>query len=228
MLKITGTSEWKREHEGGMIGLLEISNVVNSAKSPDLDARKREIEAAVVAQYGEMTRPELVAHPVMAAYRAYYKGFKKTYHVQLQVESIAHKGKQLPNVSPLVDANFMAEVETFTLTAGHDVGKLTGEITIDNSQPGDKMVQMNGNDKELLAGDMIMKDAHGVCCSILYGQDNVSMITPATQHVLYVTYAPKGVPRESVEAQHGKITEYVRVFSPDAQVEQNQILIADS
>jgi len=44
--------------------------------------------------------------------------------VQLQVESIVSKGKSLPNVTPLVDANFVAEVETLVLTAGHDVAKL--------------------------------------------------------------------------------------------------------
>ena len=35
---------------------------------------------------------------ILQAYAAYYKQFKKTYHVQLQVESIVLKGKGLPNV----------------------------------------------------------------------------------------------------------------------------------
>ena len=130
MLEITGTEAWKTEHAGGMIGLLEVSHVQYRNKALLLDKRKREIEAALVEQYGDMERQELIALPVMAAYRKYYKRFKKTYHVQLQVESITKKGKQLPNVSPLVDANFMAEVETFVLTAGHDIAKLKGKVLI--------------------------------------------------------------------------------------------------
>ena len=44
--------------------------------------------------------------------------------MQLQLESIVLKAKSLPDVSPAVDANFMAEVETLILTAGHDVEML--------------------------------------------------------------------------------------------------------
>ncbi|MEJ2707887.1 MAG: phenylalanine--tRNA ligase beta subunit-related protein [Anaerolineales bacterium] len=226
MLLISGTQEWKVEHPGAAIGLLELSNVENDEKSPKLDQRKRALEAELVKRYGELSRQELVALPVMAAYRSYYKQFKKTYHVQLQIESIAKKGKKLPNVSPLVDANFMAEVETFVLTAGHDVAKLRGEIAIDVAHEGDHITQMNGSDKSIYAGDMIMRDKEGICCSILYGQDNRSPIMPETEHVLYVAYAPGGVPREAVEKQLLKIEENVRLFSTEAIVEQRRLLIA--
>lgn len=227
MLLITGTEEWKAEHPGAMIGLLELSSVENDKKALLLDHRKRELETDVIRRYGELSRQEFVSLPVLSAYKNYYKQFKKTYHVQLQIESIAKKGKKLPNVSPLVDANFMAEVETFILTAGHDVAKLRGEIVIDASREGDHITQMNGSDKSIYAGDMIMRDEEGICCSILYGQDNRSPITPETEHVLYVAYAPGGVPRETVERQLQKIEQNVRLFSTKAIVEQRRILIAE-
>src|SRR6185295_2668656 len=105
-------------------------------------------------------------------------------HVQLQLESIVLKGKHLPDVSPAVDANFMAEVETLILTAGHDCTKLHGAISIDVSRVGDHMTQMNGAFKAIRSGDMIMRDAEGICCSIIYGQDARSPITPETARVL--------------------------------------------
>jgi len=74
---------------------------------------------------------------------------------------------------------------------------------------------------------MIMKDANGISCSILYGQDNRSPILPETDHVLYVAYAPSGVPSEVVESQLQKIEENVGLFSPKAIVEQNRLLFAD-
>jgi DNA/RNA-binding domain of Phe-tRNA-synthetase-like protein len=162
----------------------------------------------------------------MAAYVRYYRGFSKTYHVQLQVESIALKGKNLPDVSPLVDANFVAEVETLVLTAGHDVAKLRGVVSIDVARDGDQMTQMNGTLKPIPAGDMIMRDADGVCCSIIYGQDNRSPVSSATSHVLYVAYAPAGVPAETVDAQLRSLEENVRLFSPAAVVEQHRLLSA--
>jgi len=227
MLLISGTEEWKAEHPGAAIGLLELSNVENDKKSPTLEQRKRALEAELIRRYGKLSRQEFVALPVMAAYKRYYKQFKKTYHVQLQIESIAKKGKRLPNVSPLVDANFMAEVETFVLTAGHDVEKLRGEVVIDVASEGDHITQMNGSKKSIYAGDMIMRDAEGICCSILYGQDNRSPITPTTEHVLYVAYAPSGVSHEAVEKQLEKIEQNVRLFSIKANVEQRRTLIAE-
>jgi DNA/RNA-binding domain of Phe-tRNA-synthetase-like protein len=160
----------------------------------------------------------------MAAYQKYYKRFTKTYHVLLQLESSVLKGKSLPDVSPLVDANFTAEVDTLVLTAGHDVAKLVAPVVMDVSRKGDQIIRMSGEPKLMEAGDIIMRDATGVVCSIIYGQDNVSPITSATTQVLYVAYAPVGVPAEAVENHLRMIEENVRLFCPDARVEQHQLL----
>jgi DNA/RNA-binding domain of Phe-tRNA-synthetase-like protein len=226
MLAILATSEWRAAHPGAMIGLLELSRVENTRPSPQLDDRKRETETRLRERYKGLARQELLALPVMAAYAQYYKRFGKTYHVQLQIESIVLKGKQLPNVSPLVDANFVAEVHTMVLTAGHDVDKLEGALSIDVSRDGDRVTQMSGTAKELLAGDMIMRDTKGICCSILYGQDNRSPISGQTSHVLYVSYAPAGVPAGTVEAQLRAIEENVRLASPQAVREHRHVLVA--
>jgi DNA/RNA-binding domain of Phe-tRNA-synthetase-like protein len=162
----------------------------------------------------------------MSAYHDYYKHFDKTYHVLLQVESIVFKSKVLPDVSPLVDACFAAEAETFILTAGHDGDKLKEPVRMDVSRPGDQITQMNGITKDIRAGDMVMRDAEGICCTILYGQDNRSPIASSTRHVLYVVYAPSGVPMESVELQLKRIEENVRLFCPSAAVEQHHVLKA--
>lgn len=222
MLSISVTDEWQTTHPGTVIGLLEISGAENTHPSPRLDERKREIEARLRSRYQGFTRQDFLALPVMAAYERYYKRFEKTYHVQLQVESIVLKGKNLPDVSPLVDSNFIAEVETLVLTAGHDVARLQGSILIDVSHEGDKITQMNGATRPIRAGDMIMKDTNGISCSIIYGQDNRSPISPGTAQVLYVAY----VPVEVVEAQLHKIEENIRLFSPKTIIEQHRLLSA--
>ena len=192
-----------------------------------MDNRKRETEANLRERYQRFTRQDFLALPVMSAYERYYKRFDKTYHILLQVESIVLKGKNLPNVLPLVDANFIAEVETLVLTAGHDVAKLREPITIDVSREGNQMTQMSGASKIIRAGDMIMRDADGISCSIIYGQDNRSPISATTSHVLYVAYAPAGVPEEAVDAQLQKIEENIRLFSPNVLVKQHCLLRAD-
>jgi DNA/RNA-binding domain of Phe-tRNA-synthetase-like protein len=226
MLLISAVDEWRTTHSGAIIGLLELSGVENTLSSPKLDERKRETEARLREGYSGFTRQDFLSLPVMSNYERYYKRFNKTYHVQLQVESIVLKGKNLPNVCPLVDSNFIAEVETLVLTAGHDVAKLHGPILIDVSRDGDDLTQMNGTSKAIRAGDMIMRDADGVCCSIIYGQDNRSPISSETSRVLYVAYAPAGVPSETVDAQLQRIEENIRLFSPTAVVERHQLLSA--
>jgi len=226
MLNISATDEWRSAHPGAAIGLLEISGAVNTGASPQLDDRKRETEARLRERYAEFTRQDFLSLPVMASYVQYYKRFSKTYHVLQQVESIALKAKSLPNVSPLVDSNFAAEVDTLILTAGHDVAQLRGSILMDVSREEDRIIQMNGAAKIIRAGDMIMRDAEDTCCSIIYGQDNRSPISPETTRVLYVAYVPPGIPAETVNAQLQKIEENIRLFSPAAVVERCQVLSA--
>ena len=226
MLSILPTDEWRSTHPGAVIGLLELSGVENSSTSSLLNVKKQEIGTQLRERYQGFSRADFLALPVMAAYDRYYKRFNKTYHVQLQLESIVLHGKDLPNVSPLVDSCFAAELETLVLTAGHDAAKLNSPVTIDVSHEGDLITQMNGAVKPMRPGDMVMRDADGVSCSIIYGQDNRSPISAATTGVLYVAYAPAGVPAETVEAQLRKVEEYVRLFSPHAVVEQHNLLTA--
>jgi DNA/RNA-binding domain of Phe-tRNA-synthetase-like protein len=226
MLSISASDEWRTTYPGAIIGLLELSGVDNTRSSPKLDERKRETEMHLRERYKGFSRQDFLSLPVMSEYKSYYKRFNKTYHVQLQVESIVLKGKGLPSVSPLVDANFIAEVGTLVLTAGHDAAKLHGSISIDVSREGDHIIQMNGASKTIHAGDMIMRDANGICCSIIYGQDNRSPISLETSHVLYVAYAPEGVLSETVETQLRRIEENIRLFAPMAVVEQCHLLRA--
>jgi DNA/RNA-binding domain of Phe-tRNA-synthetase-like protein len=226
MLGISVSDEWRTAHPGAIIGLLELSGLESSGSSARLNERKREIEAGLRERYRGYTRQDFLALPAMAAYDRYYTRFNKTYHVQLQLESIVLKGKRLPDVSPAVDANFMAEVETLILTAGHDSRKLRGPILIDVSRDGEQMTQMNGAPKAIRAGDMVMRDAGGISCSIIYGQDARSPISRETSGALYVAYAPPGVTAGMVESQLRGIEENLRLFSPDVAVEQRRLLSA--
>lgn len=225
-MRITSTVEWSAAHPGAAIGLLELMDVENKLPSQPLNQRKRETEERLRKMYAGFSRKDFLALPVMAAYEQYYKRFDKTYHVLLQLESIVLRHKSLPDVSPLVDANFTAEVDTLVLTAGHDAAKLESPVIIDVTRSGEVMTTMSGEIKAIRAGDMVMRDAQGICCTILYGQDNRSLITAETRHVLYVAYVPPGVPAEAVEAQLRQIEENARLISPRLRVEQSRLLVA--
>ena len=52
---------------------------------------------------------------------------------------------------------------------------------------------------------MLMRDELGVVCTVIYGPDQRTAITPATRSALYVTYVPPGVPTETVSAHRETI-----------------------
>lgn len=205
-----------------------LGNVDNTRCETPLDQRKQEVEATLREKYSKFSRAELLELEVLKAYQKYYRKFNKTYHLQLQLESVILKGKPLPNISPLVDANFAAELKTMILTAGHDADLLQNFVRIDVTQAGDEFTQMNGVLKSLKPGDMMMSDADGIVCTIIYGQDQRTPISPKTRRAFYVAYAPPGVPATAVSDQLDSIWDNVLLFAPEAEIELFQIYTAGS
>ena len=221
------STTWHKTFPGGHVGLLMVGPVDNGRRPTPLDDQKRILEAAIREKYGQMTRKELRETGVLKAYKTYYRQFKKTYHVQLQLESVAYKGKSLPNVNALVDACFAAELETHLLTASHDVNKLIDPIRIDASTGSEELHMMNDQRKQIKANDMIMTDGEGLVCSIIYGQDKRTPVTAVTKRVLYVTYAPLGVGKTAVFAHHEALLRNVCLFAPDVEVLYQKIETAN-
>jgi len=109
MIDIAVSNQWGQTFPGAHIGILLMGNVDNRKRSTPLDEQKKDLVSSLRSKYEGYSRADLLETKVLRAYKAYYRNFGKTYHIQLQLESILHKGKSLPNVSPLVDANFAAE-----------------------------------------------------------------------------------------------------------------------
>ncbi|MEM7734857.1 MAG: phenylalanine--tRNA ligase beta subunit-related protein [Deinococcota bacterium] len=226
-MKIKATSEWHTRFPGGHVGVLLVSGVDNRKRTTPLDGHKRELEARLRKQFAGFSRADFLQLEVLAAYRDYYKTFGNTYHVQLHLESITTKNKSLPTVSPLVDANFAAELETLVLTAGHDADLLQEPIHIDASRGDETFIQMNGKTKTLKADDMMMRDAQGVVCSIIYGQDARTPISETTTRALYVAYGPAGVPKDAVRQQLEAITHNIQLVKEDIHVELLEVIAAN-
>ena len=104
-MEFTLSEKWKQQYPGAFVGVLALGNVQNPTNHPQLDTRKTDLEEEIRTQYAGMDRTKLRALPEMQTYHTYYKRFKKSYHVQLQLESIAWKGKSIPSVAALVEAD---------------------------------------------------------------------------------------------------------------------------
>ncbi len=227
MFPIDITDNWHDTFSGGHVGVLLVENVDNTKRTTSLEGRKQEIAQRLRERFAGSSRADLLELDVLKAYRDFYRGFGNTYHVQLQLESVVRKGKSLPNVSPLVDANFAAELETFVLTAGHDADTLEPPLVLGVAAGGEVFTAMNGSVKTLKPGDVTMSDARGVICTIICGQDERTPISTATRRALYVAYAPPGVPPGAAEQQLNLVCENVRLFAPEAVTEMKVYLAGE-
>src|SRR5581483_9118101 len=112
---------WSAAPVGAAIGVIALAGAVNPAGDPAIAARADRLEVDLRDRYGALDRADMLASAPYAAYAAWYRPFGQRYHVALQVESVAKKGKAIPRAAALVEAMFLAELDHGILTAGHDL-----------------------------------------------------------------------------------------------------------
>jgi DNA/RNA-binding domain of Phe-tRNA-synthetase-like protein len=217
------TDLWRQAYPGAHAGFLAMDNVENPDQHPGLEGRKQALEANLRQRYREMDRSALQTLPVIQAYTAYYRRFNKTYHVLLQLESIAQKNRSIPNVAALVEAMFIAELNGLLLTAGHDRATLEHPVNLSVARGDETYTLLNGQETRLKEGDMFMADRQGIISSILYGPDGRTRIVSGTRQVLFAVYAPPGIPFDDVYHHLEDIRSNVMLVSPQAQVVALQV-----
>jgi DNA/RNA-binding domain of Phe-tRNA-synthetase-like protein len=223
MFQFIVTRRWREIHPNASAGILIMQGVSNPDFHPALEERKQFLEDELRSIYEGMDRAKLAALPVIQAYNAYYKPYKKTYHVQLQLESLVSKGRSIPRVFALVEAMFMAELSNLLLTAGHDLSAIKSPVHLEAADGDEVYTTLQGAEKTLKPGDMYMYDDKGVISSVLYGPDARTQITPHTTEVLFAVYAPEGIHKATLVKHLENIRENVLLFSPAAQIDRLDI-----
>lgn len=198
-----------------------MKNVCNPNQHDDEEFNrcKLELESNLRKKFANLDRSDLKKMEPIKTYQDYYKRFKKTYHVLLQLESIVFKSKSIPKVASLVEVMFMAELKNLLLTAGHDLEVVDMPIKLDVASGGEKYTLLNGQEKELLSGDMMISDSQGIISSIIYGPDQRTRIKPNTRKVLFTVYAPPGIEKSKVFLHLQDIQNYVHIIAPASEVE---------
>ena len=221
------SNSWKATYPNAHAGVLVMREVINPPHHAELEKRKSALEEEMRARFAGQDRLALLSHPILQAYDAYYRQFKKTYHVQLQLELILFKGKSIPSVAALVEAMFMAEINDLLLTAGNDLDTLHLPLTLDAAQGNESYTLLRGEPQTPKAGDMLIRDGEGIISSIIYGPDQRTQITAQTRNVIFTTYAPSGISEEAVANHLQEIQRNVELIAPSAKVEMLKVFGAD-
>lgn len=218
---------WKQTYPGAAVGLLAVRDAANPEDDAALDQRKEALEAELRTRFASYDRVSLRELPVLKAYHNYYKRFDKTYHVQLQLESVVFKGKSIPRVAALVECMFMAELKNQLLTAMHDMDVLELPVRLDVASGSEGFTAYNGDEKVLKPGDMYIADRQGVISSVIYGPDQRTRIRPETRRALFTAYAPPGIDEKVVWEHLEDIQANVRLIAPEAKTETIEVYRAN-
>ncbi len=217
------SQSWKFNYPDAHAGVLVLRGASNPAHHAGLEKRKGDLETRLREKFSGLDRAALLQLPELKAYDAYYGRFKKTYHIQLQLESIVFKGKSIPAVAALVEAMFMAEMEDLILTAGHDLDSLKLPLTLEVSRGIEIYTLLRGTEQTLKAGDMYIRDGEGVISSIIYGPDSRTQIRPETKNAVFTAYAPAGISAAAVKFHLEHIRDNVSCFAPDSATEMLEV-----
>ncbi|HTP00964.1 MAG TPA: hypothetical protein VMJ64_06285 [Anaerolineales bacterium] len=220
------SERWRQAYPDAHAGVLAVRDAANPAHHEELEKRKAALEEELRHRYAGQDRAALLQDPILQAYDSYYKQFKKTYHVQLQLESVLFKGKSIPSVAALVEAMFMAEMQGLLLTAGHDLDVVQLPLTLDVANGTENYVLLRGDPQMPKTGDMMISDRQGIVSSIVYGPDQRTQITPATRSAVFTIYAPAGVPVDDITRQLEEIRDNIRLITPEAAVEVLEVYSA--
>lgn len=208
----------KATYPGAGVGILEMRGVANPPSNSAIDDHANAVEQDVRKRHSGADRAAIKAIPAIRAYNEYYKRFKKTYHVQLQLESVILKNRPIPGMRALVKAMVTAELANQLLTAGHDVGVLDGPLVADVATGEEMYALFGGKEQQLKQNDMFIADNTGIVSSIIYGPDARTAIGVDTEHVCFTVYGVQGIPPASVEAHLKDIRDGVMLVSPGAEV----------
>jgi DNA/RNA-binding domain of Phe-tRNA-synthetase-like protein len=221
---ITKTEKWHIEQPNALIGILVISNASNLPDHPKLNSAREDLELELQDLYDSLDRKALKELAVFKAYDDFYRSFKKTYHVQLQLETVVFKKKHIYSPSALVACMFMAELKTGLLTAAHDMGAIEGSLIGDIASGDETYLRLDGSQQQLKSGDLLIKDNKGILSSVIYGPDRRTQINAHTDRALYTTYGPPGITTDQIQNQLKVLEGYVKLFAPHSKCDLLEVV----
>jgi DNA/RNA-binding domain of Phe-tRNA-synthetase-like protein len=189
-------------------------------------ALREEETSAFRSAWALYDRKNAVLRPPLNAYAGYYRQFKKTYPVLLQMESVLLKGRSIQSSSLAVETMFMAEVKHGLLVAGHDLEKLSGGYTLNLARGGENFTMVAGQARTLKTDDLYMADGDRILSSILEGQDYYTRLTEHSAGALYCVYGVGGVTAAHMEDFFMDLARYTQSAFPAAQVEAGRVFTA--
>lgn len=217
------SERWKKTYPGSTVGVLVLRGINNRQRPSYFLEAKHELETRLRARYAGYDREKLKTDPVFSVYGDYYANFRKTYHLLLQLETVAFDRKPISGPSPLVEAMFMAELDNKLLTAGHDLQYVQGELQADLANNREDYTGLGNRQRSTKPKDMLIRDEEGILSSVIYGPDHRTRIRKGTTAAVFTVYCPKGISADYLREHLRDIERYVSLLTGDVRRDHLQV-----
>lgn len=220
---LTIDAKVRQKYPGIQFGVMTIGNVKVPQPGNDFLLSKKRLEADIQSRYRDMTKKQMRQLQPFCHYHAYYKKFKKTYHVLHQCESIASGNRSLPNGPFPVQAMFMAEIKNQLLTAGYDRRTHDQTLTV-RLADGLTGFEGLGKKKQLPPrDDIILSTGEFTLGSIICGPDNQHRITEESTELMFAIYGVPGITHRQMEMHFADIENFILSSAKKAAVKAVEI-----
>ena len=154
-------------------------------------------------------------------YFRYFRKFKKTYPVMMQVESFLLKGRPFPEGRYINAVAFLTELKTRILMGTHDAERVDGDIVIYTETEKVPFPSIHGSEGHSYPGDTTGRDDAGVIISMIAGADSRTCLHEDSTHVLYLAFGTPGTSAEVLDECLDQAEEYVKTLAPNAVTERH-------
>jgi len=181
-------------------------NFSNEKSNPQLEKEKVKI-----MQYIRKHVQDAADVKRIAEHRAFHTNFGKSYPIEFQIKSLI-EGKDIPTLSTLTDVLFMTEMKHYCIISGHSLPTLYENLIFDLSD-GETYVKINGKSQKLKTDDIVLKQEGQVITSLLYGPDDSTKITNATNNCLYLFWFASYIDAREIKQIVNDFKNYLKLIS---------------
>ena len=150
-------------------------------------------------------------------YFRYFRKFKKTSPVMMQVESFLLKGKPFPEGRYINAVAFLTELKTRCLLGSHDADMIEGDLVIYKETEKRPFPSIHGSEAHSYPGDITCRDDVSIVVSMIAGADARTCLNESSRHVLYFAFGTPGMETEKLRGYLEQVEQYVKVLAPGAE-----------
>lgn len=155
------------------------------------------------------------------SYFRYFRKFKKTYPVMMQVESFLLKGKLFPEGRYTNAVAFLTELKTRCLLGSHDADMIEGDLVIYNETEKTPFPSIHGGEAHSYPGDITCRDDLSIVVSMIAGADARTCLNDNSSHVLYFAFGTPGMREDALTGYLEQVREYIEVLAPGSETKMH-------